>query len=113
MQAAAENVGTGLVTFAARDSEFGGHAIRRGDIMGLVNGKLEFIEKDPVTACVRVARAFVTKKTSFVTLIYGEGVTEEQAEEAKRRLAEKIREDVEIALVKGDQPVYYFIISVE
>ncbi len=113
MQAAAENVGTGLVTFAARDSEFGGHAIRRGDIMGLVNGKLEYIDKDAVSACVRVARAFVTKKTSFITLIYGEGVTEEQAEEAKRRLSEKVREDVEIALVNGGQPVYYFIISVE
>lgn len=113
MLAAAENVGTGLVTFAARDSEFGGHTIRRGDIMGMVNGKLEYIEKDPVSACVRVARAFVTKKTSFITLIYGEGVTEEQAEEAKRKLTEKVKEDVEIALVNGGQPVYYFIISVE
>lgn len=113
MLGAAENVDTGLVTFAARDSEYGGHTIRHGDILGLVNGKLEYIEKDPVAACVKAARSFVTKRTSFITLIYGEGVTEEQAQEAKRLLAGKVHSDVEITLVDGGQPVYYFIISVE
>ncbi len=113
MLAAAENVDTGLVTFAARDSEYGGYAIRHGDILGLVNGKLEYIEKDPLTACVKAAKSFVTKRTSFITLIYGEGITEEQAEEAKRALAAKVHSDVEITLVNGGQPVYYFIISVE
>ena len=77
---------TGLVTFAARDSEFGGHTIRHGDILGLKNGKLEYIEKDPVAACVKVTRSLSSKRTSFITLIYGEGITQEQAEEAKRRL---------------------------
>ena len=113
MLEAASHVDTGLVTFAARDSEFGGHAIRHGDILGLTNGKLEYIERDPVAACVRVARSFVTKRTSFITLIYGEGVTEAQAEEAKRAIAAKVHDDVEITLVNGGQPVYYFIISVE
>ncbi|MCH5352996.1 MAG: DAK2 domain-containing protein [Acutalibacter sp.] len=113
MLAAIENVDTGLVTFAARDSEFGGHAIRRGDILGLVNGKLDYIEKDPVAACVKVARSFVTKRTSFITLVYGEGITEAQAEEARRILLSKLHSDVEITLVNGGQPVYYFIISVE
>lgn len=113
MLEAADHVDTGLVTFAARDSEFGGHTIRHGDILGLKNGKLDYIEKDPVSACVRVARSFTTKHTSFITLIYGEGITDEQAEEAKRTLASKIHSDVEITLVNGGQPVYYFIISVE
>ena len=113
MMEAAGNVDTGLVTFAARDSEFDGHNIRHGDILGLKNGKLEYIEKDPVSACVRVARSFTHKHTSFITLIYGEGITQEQAEEAKRILSGKISSDVEITLVEGGQPVYYFIISVE
>lgn len=110
---AAGNADTGLVTFAARDSEFGGHTIRHGDILGLKNGKLDYIEKDPVTACVKVAKSFTSKHTSFITLIYGEGITDEQAGEAKRLLAAKIPSDVEITLVNGGQPVYYFIISVE
>ncbi len=113
MLAAAGNVGTGLVTFAARDSEYGGYTIHHGDILGLVNGKLEYIEEDPIATCVKVARSFVTKRTSFITLIYGEGVTEEQAQEAKRLLASKVHSDVEITLVDGGQPVYYFIVSVE
>ena len=113
MLEAAGNVDTGLVTFAARDSEYGGHTIRHGDILGLKNGKLEYIEKDPVAACVRVTRSFATKHTSFITLIYGEGITQEQAAEAKRTLENKLHSDVEITLVDGGQPVYYFIISVE
>ena len=113
MMAAAGNVDTGLVTFAARDSEFGSDAIRRGDILGLKNGKLHYIEKDPVSTCVRVARSLSTKQTSFITLIYGEGITAEQAQEAKRLLAAKVHSDVEITLVDGGQPVYYFIVSVE
>lgn len=113
MMEAAGNVNTGLVTFAARDSEFGSDAIRRGDILGLKNGKLHYIEKDPVSTCVRVARSLSTKQTSFITLIYGEGITAEQAQEAKRLLAAKVHSDVEITLVDGGQPIYYFIVSVE
>lgn len=113
MLEAAGNVNTGLVTFAARDSEFGSDAIRRGDILGLKNGKLHYIEKDPVSTCVRVARSLSTKQTSFITLIYGEGITAEQAQEAKRLLAAKVHSDVEITLVDGGQPIYYFIVSVE
>ena len=105
MLEAAGNVDTGLVTFAARDSEFGGHTIRHGDILGLNNGKLEYIEKDPVAACVKVTRSLSSKRTSFITLIYGEGITQEQAEEAKRRLEDKLHSDVEITLVAGGQPV--------
>ncbi len=113
MMEAASHVDTGLVTFAARDSEFGSEAIRHGDILGLKNGKLHYIEKDPVSTCVRVARSLSTKQTSFITLIYGEGVTADQAQEAKRLLSAKVHSDVEITLVDGGQPVYYFIISVE
>lgn len=115
MLEAASNVDTGLVTFAARDSEFGSQTIRQGDILGLKNGKLDYIEKDAVSACVRVARSLARKHagTSFITLVYGEGITAQQAEEAKRLLAAKVSSDVEITLVDGGQPVYYFIISVE
>lgn len=113
MMQAAGKVDTGLVTFAARDSEFGSEAIRKGDILGLKNGKLHYIEKDPVATCVRVARSLTGKQTSFITLIYGQGITEEQAREAKRQLQAKVHSDVEITMVDGGQPVYYFIISVE
>ena len=113
MLEASKNVDTGDVTFAARDSEFGGHSIQYGDILGMTNGKLEYIEKDPVAACVKVTRSLVDKNTSFITLIYGNGINAEQAEKAKNMILAKTRTDAEITVVDGKQPLYYFIISVE
>lgn len=113
MMEAAGNVATGQVTFAARDSEYGGHKIKEGEILGLRNGKLDFIEKDIVQTCTKLTRAMVTRKTAFITLIYGCDVTEEQANDAYNRIKSKISKDIEITLVNGGQPIYYFIVSVE
>ena len=113
MLEAAQNVSTGNVTFAARDSEFGGFKIKEGDIMGLVNGKLEFVGDSPVRIAYKTAKAMLTKHTSFVTVIYGEGVSEADAEEVQRLISHKAGNDVEISLVNGGQPVYHFIVSVE
>lgn len=113
MLSAASSVDTGHVTFAARDSEFGGHNIHYGDILGLKNGKLEYVTEDPVAACVKVTRSLVKKQTCFITLIYGNGITAEQAEEAKNTILAKTRTEAEINIVEGKQPLYYFIISVE
>ncbi len=113
MMEAAGGVSTGSVTFAARDSEFGGHKIKQGDILGLNNGKLELIEKDIVHTCSKLTRSMVSRGTSFVTVIYGADVTEAQANEAFSRIKSKLGNDVEVTLVNGGQPVYYFIISVE
>lgn len=113
MMDAAGAVATGTVTFAARDSEFGGHKIRQGEIMGLRNGKLEYIEKDPVHTCSKLTRAMVNRNTSFITLIYGSDITEAQAEDACQRIRSKISDDIEVTLINGGQPVYYFIISIE
>ncbi len=113
MKEAISKVGTGLVTFAARDSEYGGHKIKENDILGLVNGKMEFIEKNPINACYRVVKEMMNKKTSFITLIYGSDITPEQADEAYRLIKRKSPDHVEINLVEGNQPVYYFIVSVE
>ena len=115
MMEAASGVTTGLVTFAARDSEFGGKKIHEGDLLGLVNGKLEMIERDRdiVHTCTKLARSVASRGTSFITLIYGEGVTEEMANDALARIKAKVGSDIEITLVNGGQPVYYFIISAE
>ncbi len=113
MMEATNGVSTGSVTFAARDSEFGGHRIKAGDILGLNNGKMELIEKDIVHTCSKLTRSMVNRSTSFITIIYGADVTEEQANDAYNRIKSKIGGDIEVTLVNGGQPVYYFIISVE
>ncbi|MEE0953766.1 MAG: DAK2 domain-containing protein, partial [Ruminococcus sp.] len=113
MMDAAKAVGTGLVTFAARNSEFGGRKIKEGDIIALRNGKLTITEKHAVKALVKLAKDMVTRDTSFITLIYGEDVSEEDANKAYEELRDKFGSRADISLVKGDQPIYYFILSVE
>ena len=113
MMDSAQNVGTGLVTFAARSSEFGGKKIKEGDIIALENGKLTITEKSAVKALVKLAKNMVNRETSFITLIYGEEVSEEDANKAYEELRDKFGSRTDISLVKGDQPVYYFILSVE
>ncbi len=110
---AAHGVGTGLVTFAARNSEFGGKKIKEGDIIALENGKLTITEKSPVKALVKLSKDMVHRDTSFITLIYGEDVSEEDANKAYEELRDKFGSRADISLIKGDQPIYYFILSVE
>ncbi len=113
MMSVIDVVDTGLVTFAARDSEFGNSKIKEGEILGLCNGKMDFVEKSPVNACYKVVKSLVTKKTSFVTLIYGNDIGEEDAQKAYDLIKNKLSSNIEVTLIKGDQPVYYFIVSVE
>lgn len=109
-----DTVQTGLITFAARDSEFDGHPIKKGDILGLDNGKLAFTERDMNRAIMRLTRQLVKKaQGNFITLIYGADVADEQAEKAQEMVSEKYKNDYEVNLINGGQPVYYYMISVE
>lgn len=113
METAAENVKTGLVTFAARDSEFDGNRIRKDEILAISNGKILLTETDPVVAAVKLILKLSDKNTSFVTIIFGGNVTIEQAEAVKNAVSEKLNSGVEISIVDGGQPVYHFILSIE
>ncbi len=113
MMEAADNVTTGQITYAARNSNFEGYDIKEGDILAMVNGKLSFTETDSIKAAVKLTSKMCTKNSSFVTVIYGEDINDSQAEEVVSKLEEKLPNGIEISAIKGNQPVYYFIISVE
>ena len=113
MVKATEHVATGQITFAARDSVFDGHKIKKDEILALENGKVAFAEKEVSKAVVRLVRSLVKRTSTFVTLIYGDGVTDEQAAETEALVRAKLPDSVELALINGQQPVYYYIISVE
>lgn len=113
MTKAFEKVSTGLITFAARDSEFEGHSIKEGEILALDNGKLSFTEKDISKAALKLVKKLVKSGASYVTVIYGSDVTEENAEAMQQLLQSKLSDKIEVMLVNGGQPVYYYIISVE
>ena len=119
MQKAADNVSTGSVTFAARDSDFEGHKIKEGQILALNNGKLAFVDTAVEHAVPKLVKALVNerklsgKEVNFVTVIYGEDVTEEAAEAVCDGVRAKLGEDVDVSLINGGQPVYYYFVSVE
>ena len=116
MTKALEKVSTGLVTFAARDSEFEGQKIKEGEILALENGKLSFTERDINKAAYKLTKKLAKGdkgEASYVTLIHGADVTTENAEELQKFMQAKFGDRLEVMLVNGGQPIYYYIISVE
>lgn len=113
MMEAAKKILTGQVTYAARDSEFGSTKLREGDIIALNNGKLVFKDKDPIKAVIKLTKEMVSKSTTFITLIYGENISEAQANLAYDTIQAKYGSSVDVTLVNGGQPLYYFLVSVE
>ncbi len=113
MMKAAGKVGTGLVTFAARDSEVNNQRVRKGEILGMEDGKITILEKDPIKAGYKVARRLYRKNhASMVTVYYGADATEAQAEQLAELINSRCH-DAEVAVINGGQPVYYFTIAVE
>lgn len=114
MTEAAGAVETGQVTFAARDSEVDGKPIKQSQMMGMANGAIKFIGDDKEQIAFETAESMIdTSVHSLVTIIFGEGADENGAQAVEQKLGEKFGSDIEISIVDGGQPVYYYIISVE
>ncbi|MEG1846729.1 MAG: DAK2 domain-containing protein, partial [Oscillospiraceae bacterium] len=113
MMKAAESTHTAQVTFAARDSEMSGQRIKEGQILGLEDGKITLVEDDIVSAAYRVTRRLIKKYDgSLITIFYGSDADNDMAEALGKRLIDRFP-NIEINIVSGGQPVYYFIVSVE
>ena len=113
MQKAAEKITTGQITYAARDSEFDGHSIKKGQLMALTGGKIVYVDTDISKTVLKLLKQMVKRDSQFVTLIYGADVTDEQAAEIEALVTEKYGDKTEITAINGGQAVYYYIISVE
>ena len=112
MMQAADKVATGLVTFAARDSDFDGRKIKKGEILALENGKLVATGTDVTKVTYRLARSMCKKDTNFITVISGCDVSEEDAARTTELVQAKCPAGIEVTHLNGGQPVYYYIISV-
>ena len=112
MTKAIDHVATAQVTFAARDSIIDGQAVKMGQILGMENGAITVVEDDMIQAAFKITRHLCNRHTELVTIFYGEGATEEDAEKLEAMLKEKFP-NVEYSVICGGQPVYHFIISVE
>ena len=112
MTEAAAAVTTAQITYAARNSDFDGFAINEGDYLALLDGKLFGTERDITSLLTRLAALAAEREAAFVTLFYGEGVSQEEAE-AAQDLFTKACPETEVSLLSGGQPVYYYTISIE
>ena len=112
MTASIENVSTAQITYAARNSDFDGFAINEGDYLSLMNGKLFGTDKDISVLLEKLAQEAADRSAEFVTLFYGEDVTEEQAAAAET-IFSRLCPSAELSVLPGGQPVYYYIISIE
>ncbi len=106
------NVRTSEITYAARDSDFDGFAIHQGDYLALVEHQLFGTDQDLSAMLNRLAHSEGHQSAEFISIFYGEDVTEEQAQEAEKIFAAACP-NAEITLLSGGQPVYYYMISAE
>ena len=113
MTEAASKVVTGQVTYAVRDSEFAGKPIKQGSVLCLIDGKIAFTSRAVDRSVVKLAKKICDKESSLLTVIYGNQVTPEDAEKVAEELRKSLPATVEVELIDGGQPVYYYYLSAE
>ena len=112
MTEAAQRVRTAEITYAARDSDFDGFAIKEGDYLALMEHQLFGTDRDLDALLDRLARSEDIQSAEFLSIFYGEDVTEEQAQEAAQKFTDACP-NAEVNLLPGGQPVYYYMVSAE
>ena len=112
MTHALDNVASGLVTYAVRETTMNGFKVKEGDIIGLDNKRILAKSDNIDEATLKLVKALKNDDHEMITLYYGEGVTEEDAEALAAKIGEKYPEcDVDFHF--GGQPVYYYMVSLE
>ena len=107
-----KNILSGQVTYAVRDTEYLNNEIKKDDIIGLTNGDILATGKDINSVALDLIEAMINDDISIISIFYGDNLEEENAKEFSALLEEKYN-DVDIELLFGGQPLYYYIISLE
>lgn len=107
-----DTVVSGDVTNAVRDTEIDGVKIKKDDYMGIIDGKIKVVKDDLNETTIDMIKEMLDEDSEVVTIIYGEGMTQDQADELAEQV-ELIDDDLEVEVHPGGQPVYPYLISVE
>lgn len=105
-------VGSGQITYAVRDTNMEGIEIKEGNFIGIANGKMSSAKETIDEVMLETLDALVNEDSSITTLFYGKEISEEEASELSKKISEKY-EDMDVEVMYGGQPVYYYLISVE
>lgn len=112
MKAALSNVKSGEVTFAIRDSEINGVKVKKDDFIGIMEKEIVSDDKNKIAVLKALLDKMITDESSLITLLVGEGVSEEEVEEVRSYIEENFS-DLDLDLRMGNQPVYSFLVGVE
>ena len=112
LKEAMEMVKTTSVTYAVRDTEVDGKEIKEGNILGLAEGKIKEVGEDPYKVAEDLIDSLVDEDSELITIFYGKDCEEEKVDALIEKLEGKY-EDLDVQCYKGEQPLYYFIMSVE
>lgn len=112
MTEAIGRVRTGQITYAARDSEFDGNKIKKGQVLALSEDKLSFVDISVHDAAVTLAKSIAGTNSEYITVFYGADVKEADAKKLEEALCAEFPE-TDISLICGKQPIYSYILSVE
>lgn len=112
MKEAISHVKSGQVTYAVRDTEISGKKIAEGDVIGIAHGDIVSVGSEVTEVTRELIEELVNEDHSLITLYYGEDVDEEDGEKLLKELEEQY-EDLDIELVYGGQPLYYYLVSLE
>ncbi len=112
MTEAFQEVKSGEITVAVRDSQVDGYQIEQGNYLGILEGKIEVVDKDLKQTSLALLADMIEEDTDIVTIFYGEALEEAEAQDLVQTLEDQYP-DVEIELYDGGQPVYYYLFAVE
>lgn len=106
------NVSSGQITYAVRDTNMEGIEIKEGNFIGIANGKMSSAKETIEEVMLETLNALVNEDSAIITLFYGKEILEEEASELSKKISEKYK-DMDVEVMYGGQPVYYYLISVE
>lgn len=112
MTNAFERMKTSQVTFSVRDTTLDGVEIKKDDILGITDGKLSLVGKDIKEVTLDLISKTLDEDSELITIFFGEETTEEQGKQIIDVLREKYS-DLDIELIYGGQPIYYYLIAIE
>ena len=105
-------VRSGQVTYAVRDTSIDGKEIHQGDIMGLDDKTILAVGRDIAETTIELIDAMVDENSELISLYYGKETAREDAKAVAARI-EKLYPDVDVEVLEGGQPIYYYVLSVE
>ena len=112
MNDAMSSVKTGQVTYAVRNTSIDGKVIHEGDFMGIDDHGISAVGTDLKATVLELLDTMADEDSELISIYYGENVAEEDAQELTDEITEKYP-DCDVELYSGNQPVYYYLLSVE